>query len=230
MLMKVYRKLLTEFGYQGWWPLLECKGCNPTKSGCMRGYHPGDYSFPKNRRQIFEVCVGAILAQNTSWTNVEKSLLKMKEYGLLDAQVIASSSIATIKRAIKQSGYYNQKARKLKIFSEFFLSLGSRAPFRDELLGVWGIGPETTDSILLYAYHKPVFVVDAYTKRLLERLGFDKKGYGEEQEFFQKNVPQDHKIYNEFHALIVELAKRNCRKVPICYNCPLEKICKKVKN
>lgn len=227
MMSLVYKTLLGRFGRQGWWPLSCLKLANPKKTGSVKGYHPGDYSFPKSRKQRFEICSGAILTQNTSWKNAEKAVVSLKEKGFLSPEKIMESSPKSIVECIKPAGYYNQKERKLRIFSEFFISLGSRKPSRKDLLGIWGIGPETSDSILLYAYKEPVFVIDAYTKRIMKRLGFGNIGYNELQNLFHKNVRRNHRIYNEFHALLVELAKRHCKSVPDCGECPLSGMCKK---
>ncbi len=211
---KFYEKLLKKYGPQGWWPLLDCKGCNPTKTGSIQGYHPGDYSYPKNENQKFEICIGAILTQNTSWPQVEKALINLKKINTINPEKIKNIEIEKLCSAIKPAGYFNQKAKKLKIFSEFFINLKGRVPKRDELLKIWGIGPETADSILLYAYKFPSFVVDAYTKRVLEELKFIKKNeiYENIKKLFQDNLPKDFKLYQEYHALIVEHAKNNKNK------------------
>lgn len=227
MLSGVYRRLLACFGFQGWWPLLSHQGSNPTKTGFSKGYHPGDYSFPRNRSQRFEICAGAILAQNTGWPNAEKALNNLHEKGMLSPEKIISFPAGKISGCIRPAGYYNHKARKLREFSKFFVSLGKRKPSRDDLLKIWGIGPETADSILLYAYNEPVFVIDAYTRRIMERAGFGKMDYDELQKLFHDNLKKDHAIYNEFHALLVELAKRHCKAVPKCEGCPLFERCRK---
>lgn len=198
-----YQELLDRHGPQGWWPLLDVKGTNPTKTGSVRGYHPGDYSYPKDEGQRFEICIGAILTQNTAWPNVEKALRNLKRNRSIDPWKILSMSIDQLKDEIRPSGYYNQKARKIREFSEFYIELEGRTPTREELLAIWGIGEETADSILLYAYQVPKFVVDSYTKRV---FGLDKK-YSEIQKMFEEALPRDYRIYQEYHALIVEEAK-----------------------
>lgn len=194
----LYKSLEKEHGKQGWWPV---KG----------EYHLGDYSYPRDDKQRFEICVGAILTQNTTWKNVEKALEKLRREKLIDAKKMLGAEEEKLKSCIRPAGYFNQKARKLKEFSKFYLSLKNRKPCREELLSVWGIGRETADSILLYAYHEPVFVVDTYTRRLLikEGLIFGKEDYDEIQELFRKGLKRDHALYNEFHALIVEWGKNN---------------------
>ena len=208
---KFYEKLLKLYGQQGWWPLLDCKGCNPTKTGSVKGYHPNDYSYPKNNKQRFEICIGAILTQNTSWLQVEKALINLKKLKALTPLTIKKLNLEKLRQAIKPAGYFNQKAKKLKIFAEFYINLKARKPARDELLNVWGIGPETADSILLYAFKVPTFVVDAYTKRVFAKLGLIEKNgkYEKVKKLFENNLPKDFKLYQEYHALIVEHAKRN---------------------
>jgi len=225
-LLQIYLCLLREYGPQGWWPLLDFKGNNPTKTGSIRGYHPGDYSFPKTEKQKFEICIGAILTQNTAWQNVEKALINLKKIGALTPQKIIKIEIEKLKKAIRPAGYYNQKAKKLKEFSGFFIKLKGKTPTREQLLKVWGIGNETADSILLYAYKIPVFVVDAYTRRIFSKLGYFKKDndYYEIRRFFEKNLPKDYKIYQEFHALIVEHAKRHYNRKMQGSSCFLNKI------
>ncbi len=208
---KLYEKLLKLYGPQGWWPLLGCKGINPTKTGAVKGYHPNDYSYPKNNIQRFEICIGAILTQNTSWLQVEKALLNLEKLRVLTPLAVKKLNLEKLKQAIKPAGYFNQKAKKLKIFAEFYINLKEKTPTRDELLNIWGIGHETADSILLYAFKVPTFVVDAYTKRVFAKLGFIKKNeqYEKVKKLFEYNLPKDFKLYQEYHALIVEHAKRN---------------------
>jgi len=216
-LIDVYNGLLREFGPQGWWPV-------------GGSYHKGS---PGGEGQKWEVCVGAILTQNTSWKNVEKTLgelRKNKIVGVDDFLKINKKSLAAL---IRSSGYYNQKAIKLKEFSRAVKGFGGIEKFlekvkRNELLEVWGIGPETADSILLYAGGREEFVVDMYTKRVFSRLGLLGEGwdYHRTKDFFQKKIPRDKNIYKEFHALIVELAKRFCRKRPACGECLLRGACR----
>jgi len=207
-LMDVYASMLHRFGQQHWWPV-------------QHEFYPKE----------FEICVGAILTQNTNWRNVEKALAALSALGLTSPESIASVTLEELGNAVRPSGFYKQKAERLKIFSEFILSFGSFRRFRErvtrqEMLNVKGIGPETADSILLYALSRPVFVIDAYTKRIFKRLGYgSRKGYDEWREFFERHLPKDPALYMEFHALIVELAKRHCRAKPLCSNCPLIDTC-----
>jgi endonuclease-3 related protein len=208
-IMEVYQALLEAFGKQGWWPM-------------EGGFEPREW----------EVCLGAILTQNTSWRNVEKALGALKGKGIvspLDVIKIKQEGLAGL---IKSSGYYNQKAGKLRAFSDFVLGFGGFRSFskrveREDLLKVRGIGPETADSILLYALGRPCFVVDAYTRRVFTRLGLVREGLGYEEvrQAFEKTLPRDPGLYKEYHALVVELGKRFCRPKPLCRECPLRKGC-----
>ncbi|MFC1485273.1 endonuclease III domain-containing protein, partial [bacterium] len=148
-ILDIYHKLLDIYGYQGWWPLLDIK--------TLSGYHPKDYSYPKNFKQKFEVICGAILTQNTSWQNVKKVIYELYEKNLLDPNKIVKMDIELLTKIIKPAGYFNQKAKKLKITADFFKNKQTYTPKREELLKVWGIGHETADSILLYAYKVPSF-------------------------------------------------------------------------
>jgi endonuclease-3 related protein len=272
-ILRIYRTLLKTYGPQGWWPLI-----NDNTLLCE--YHPGDYSYPKTEAQRFEVCVGAILAQNTSWypgvvralqqlklgrcfttkeleavqqvemrqksilgkdqtisipkiltqntawPNVEKALLNLEGIHCLEPKNILSEDKKKLLSAIKPAGYYNQKLKKILIFTKFFVKLNRRTPKREELLELWGIGPETADSILLYAYKIPTFVVDAYTKRIFTNLGMIKKNssYDKIKNLFEKNLNPELVLYQEFHALLVEHAKRHYSKKPYGSKDPLKRI------
>ncbi len=209
-LLKIYHSLFIMYGPQGWWPLLSFKR-RRREEEFFRGYHCGDYSFPKNAKQRFEICTGALLTQNTAWTNVEKALLNLHKMKLLSAEAIEAVKIETLKNAITPAGYYNQKAVYLKNFTQFYLSTKGKIPTRKELLSVKGIGPETADSILLYAYNQPEFVVDAYTRRMFSHLGFFDANakYQDIKEIFESALPENIVIYQEFHALIVQHSKKS---------------------
>lgn len=209
-IQNLYKALIKEHGPQGWWPLLSHKGTNPTKTGSINGYHPNDYSFPRNEKEKFEICLGAILTQNTSWPNVEKALSNLNKISNFTPESIIELNEKNLKEAIKPSGYFNQKTKKIIIFSKFFRALKGRTPLREELLSLWGIGPETADSILLYAYSVPSFIIDTYTRRMLKELDWIKgdESYDELKEIFEDSTEKDFKIYQEFHALIVEHSKR----------------------
>ncbi|MCD6459871.1 endonuclease III domain-containing protein [bacterium] len=182
----------------------------------------------------FEIIIGAVLTQNTSWTNVEKSISLIKEKNLMSPQALYALSIETLSELVRSSGYFNQKAKKIKHFLQFFndsysfdIEKMKKVPLdvmRKQLLGLHGIGPETADSILLYALSKPVFVVDAYTKRIFSRHGFinQNASYDDVQIFFEKFLNKDISLYNQYHALIVNTGKYFCTKKPKCQLCPLK--------
>jgi endonuclease-3 related protein len=185
-------------------------------------------------RTAFEIIVGAILTQNTSWSNVEIAIRNLRREKLLTPRAIEDVSFDRLAQLVRSSGYFRQKAKKLKCFVHFLRSQygGSlarmfRTPtavLREKLLSVHGIGPETADSILLYAGKHPVFVVDAYTRRLLARhqMAVPTQGYEEIRRLFERSIPGDAPLYNEFHALIVRTGKEYCRtRNPRCSECPL---------
>ena len=203
-------RLFAAYGSQGWWPLLEHRGSNPTLTGRLTGYHPGDYSFPRTEAQRFEICCGAILTQNTAWPNVEKALQALADQGLLAPREILAVDEERLQQAIRPSGYFRAKTRKLRVFCEFHLRLAGRPPSREELLQVWGVGPETADSILLYAYAQTEMVVDAYTMRVLRHHGYQRRkpSYVAAKAYCERSLPRSLPGYQEFHALMVEHAKR----------------------
>ena len=208
LLMEIYRRLYEAFGPQHWWP--------------------GETSF--------EMMVGAILTQNTSWRNVEKAIRNLKERGALTCHGIHQLRKSELAVLIRPSGYFRIKAERLKEFVDFLilnyegdLERMRSQPLeglREKLLSVRGIGPETADSILLYGLKKPIFVVDAYTRRVLvrHRVMPEKASYGEVQRFFLDPLPADEKLFNEYHALIVRLGKTVCSKTPKCDICPIKGI------
>lgn len=227
-LQKLYDNLLHTYGPQGWWPLSACandgSGTQPTKTGSLYGYHPGDYAYPRDEKQRLEICLGAILTQNTSWPNVEKAIAQLIELvGELDVHQLLDVPEAQLKEAIRPAGYYNQKAAYLREFLLFYLGLHGRVPKREELLTVKGIGEETADSILLYGYGVATFVVDAYTKRILFAHGLIKvkASYGEVQALFHDVLKKDVVVYREYHSLLVEHAKRYYAKKPYGTTDPL---------
>ena len=198
------------YGPQGWWPSLEHRGSNPTLTGRLTGYHPGDYSFPRTEAQRFEICCGAILTQNTAWPNVEKALRALADQSLLSPREILAVDEDRLQQAIRPSGYFRAKARKLRAFCEFHLNLSGRPPSREQLLQVWGVGPETADSILLYPYAQTEMVVDAYTIGVLRQYGYQRTqpSYAVAKSYCERNLPRSLAGYQEFHALMVEHAKR----------------------
>lgn len=211
----VYKLLLKKYGKQGWWPITDLEEVKYTKDNKnYGGYHPGNYEFPKTREQKYEICIGAILTQNVGWKNVEKALKNLKEIKCLKPETMARTEDEKINIAIKPTGYYNQKTRKIKEFTRFFIELNNKKPTREELLNIWGVGKETADSMLLYAFKEPVFVIDTYTKRILSELRIISKEakYDKIKELFEKSIEQDLATYQEYHALIVEHAKRTYLK------------------
>jgi endonuclease-3 related protein len=226
VIREIYICLLDSYGPQGWWPLTEIHetfGINPTKNGPIKGYHPADYTYPQTRDQQFEIICGALLTQNTSWIQVEKALLNLKQLNALSPEGFISLLPEALKEAIKPAGYYNQKAIRLQALAHWFLELNNRTPSREELLSLRGIGPETADSILLYAFKQPFFVVDAYTRRIVTnlRLVDEKANYDEIKSLFEESLPHDPKVYQECHALLVEHAKRYYQKKYSYTKCPL---------
>lgn len=207
IILAIYKRLLKEYSYQGWWPLIE-KDAKTNRY--ISRYHPKNYDLPRTPEQQFEIIVGAILTQNTSWLQVEKALINLKEKNLLSPKSILNANEDSLKEAIRPAGYFNQKAERLKLISEWFINKKG-LPSREELLSIKGIGKETADSILLYAYKQPSFVVDAYTRRLLFNLGLIqniKEKYDTIKELFENSLPKDFKIFQEYHALIVAHAKQ----------------------
>jgi len=206
ILLKIYNSLYDYFGPLNWWP-----GATP-----------------------FEVMLGAVLTQNTAWRNVEKAINNLKKENLLEPRKLYRINQEELAQLIKPSGYYNIKARRLKNFINLFVNdfegsaekmfSGDSRELRKKLLKVNGIGPETADSILLYAGRKPFFVVDAYTKRIFSRhkLISEDASYHQIQEFFIKNLDRNVKLFNEFHAQIVMLGKTVCTsRNPDCAKCPI---------
>jgi endonuclease-3 related protein len=208
-LLEIYRRLDAHFGPRGWWPA----------------------------ETPFEVCVGAILTQNVAWKNVLKAIASLKEEGLLSLEAIYRASPEKIAGLVRPTRYYNQKTKKLKNFCSLVVDRHGAdlnrlfalpvADLRRELLGVKGIGKETADSIILYAAHKPVFVVDAYTSRIFGRLGIipAQWDYDRIQEFFTRNLPPDVGLFNQYHALIDGAGHYYCSGTPRCGQCPLADIC-----
>lgn len=177
-----------------------------------------------------------ILTQNTAWSNVEKALENLRKNKCLSQKAILQTKQESIAHAIKSAGYFNQKAERLKIIAAFLLQhpleelqAMETGELRKLLLSVKGIGPETADSIILYAFNKSSFVIDVYTKRILSRMGFCRKEvvYDELKSFCENNLKKNPEDYNEYHALLVEHAKRSCRTKPLCDDCILKSICKK---
>jgi endonuclease-3 related protein len=206
ILRQLYKALHRAYGPQGWWP--------------------GDGAV--------EIIVGAILTQNTNWRNVERALSNLRDAKLLDWKALRDVPAGRLARLIRPAGYYNVKAKRLKHFVAWLwrqhhgdLRLLRMLPLnqlRSELLGIHGIGPETADSILLYALDRPTFVIDAYTRRLAVRHGLvhGNPDYDKLKRYFEDRMPHSAKLYNEYHALVVAVGKKHCRPVARCEGCPLD--------
>ena len=207
-LLKIYQKMFEALGPRQWWP----------------GETP------------FEVVIGAILTQNTNWSNVEKAIKNLKTAGKLSPEGIYGLSITELAKLIKPSGFFNVKAKRVKAFINWLFSkyegnlskmfAQDLQALRGELLSVKGIGPETADSILLYAGNMPTFVVDAYTHRIFSRheLIPEESTYDEMKSFFEENLPEDVQLFNEYHALLVNIGKTFCKTKKVCEPCPLKDI------
>ena len=195
-------------------------------------YHPDDYTFPHDSHEVFEICLGAILTQNTTFTSVVKALNNLKALDALSPEGIGTLDEESLKQAIRPAGYFNQKSKYILAFLSFFKALNGEIPTRKALLDVHGVGEETADSILLYAYKQPEFVVDAYTKRILSVLGFieEKTKYKKVkvlmQEALESSVFEEErvKVYQEYHALLVAHAKLYYSRKPYAVGCMIKEI------
>ncbi len=205
-LLQIYDALMAHYGPQGWWPA----------------------------ESRTETIIGTILVQHTAWKNVERAIANLKAQNLLDFRAIHDSDLANLAKIVQPAGTPTVKARRLQAFAAwlgarhgFVLDSMSATPqdaLRRELLAIKGIGPETADCIVLYAAQQPAFVIDTYTRRVLSRhlLADYNWSYDQIKGLFEANLPRDVRLFNEFHALLVEVGKRHCRKSPVCAGCPLE--------
>lgn len=201
-LIDIYEALLQHFGYQYWWPA----------------------------KTKFEIIIGAILTQQTAWQNVEKAIANLKKSNLLDVASLSSAKRKVVESCIRPSGFYKQKAGRIIGISKYIVDNNGgdvdnflKSVSRKELLAINGVGKETADSILLYAANRKIFPIDAYTFRILSRIGItNEKNYDELQKFFHGNLPKNLRVYNEFHALLVKLGKTFCKKKPNCQQCPIK--------
>ena len=208
-LLNIYHRLMAHYGPQHWWPAQE----------------------------PFEIMVGAILTQSAAWRNVEKAIANLKAAKALSSEALRRLSLSEVAALIYPCGYYNTKALKLKSLASWLgkyyddnlnkLFICNTDHLRQQLLSIHGIGQETADSIILYAAHQPIFVIDAYTRRIINRIGLApaSNSYISYQTFFMDNLPTDAGLFNEYHALLVCLAKDVCRSHPLCQQCCLNNIC-----
>ncbi len=206
-LLEIYERLSKYYGPRDWWPA----------------------------DTAFEVMVGAILTQNTAWTNVVKAIDNLKAADCLNAESINSLSQDRLAQLIRPSGYYNVKAKRLQAYCRWYLERGGfdaldampTDAMREAILSVYGVGPETAEDIVLYAFNRPVFVIDTYTRRTFSRLGLvdGTETHEELRQYFQDSLPAESALFNEYHALIVIHAKDCCRKKPLCGQCPLAMDC-----
>jgi endonuclease-3 related protein len=204
-LMKIYHTLLAAFGPRYWWPAQTSE----------------------------EVMLGAILAQNTTWKNANRAIGELKNAGTLSFEAIKKMNEKKLGELVRSARFFNQKAKALQVLADYFgnkhnfnikkMKKSPLAKLREELLSLYRIGPETADSILLYALKKPIFVIDAYAKRIFSQHGLMKidDSYAAYQNFFMDNLPHDVQLYNEFHALIVHTGYLYCKPKPLCEKCPL---------
>jgi len=208
-IQNIYHRLMARYGAQHWWPAPE----------------------------PFEIIVGAILTQSAAWGNVEKAIANLKSAKVLLPEALRRLTLPEVAGLIRPCGYYNAKALKLKSFVRWLgenynddfskLFTNDTDYLRQQLLSVYGVGQETADSIILYAANKPIFVIDAYTRRIINRIGLvpDSNSYNAYQNLFMNNLPADTQLFNEYHALLVCLGKSVCRNHPLCHQCCLKSIC-----
>ncbi len=205
-LLDLFYKLLNTYQRQYWWPVYS--------------NHPRE-----------EIIIGAILTQNTSWNNVEKAIKNLIRVNCLDFNCILNTPQEIFQEYIKPAGFYKQKTQTIYLTAQFFQNHNGKIITRKDLLNIKGIGKETADSILLYAFNQPYFIIDAYTKRLLFRLGYVQESisYDDLQTYITTHIPQEIEIYKEFHALIVVHCKTICKKKPLCNQCNFNKACNFIK-
>ncbi len=230
-LMEMYEAARGRFGHQGWWPVFAGEAASPGKPVSAEAVSPG-----KPAEAALEICAGAILTQNTNWSNVEKALANLRSAGRMSVGALHETPHAELAKLIRPAGYYNVKARRLKNFiARVHEACGDdiaafldrpTATLREELLSISGVGRETADSIVLYAAGRATFVVDAYTARILLRhqLIDAEADYEAIKELLESNLPEDVELFNDFHAQFVAVGKNYCRPAAKCAGCPLEKL------
>ena len=223
-LLEIYNCLYETYGKQNWWPTTIAGNSHPTYNNCKL-----------TNKSRYEIAVGAILTQNTNWKNVEKAIVNLNKYNLLNPRKILNSSDEIIEDMIKPSGYYKLKTKRLKSLTDWWLKNNKKILaiskdsknlyfWRNAILSVCGVGPETADCILLYCYDFPTFVIDAYTKRIMNRhMGVPPNiKYEELRKLFMDSLPVDVELYKEYHALLVLSAKETCKKDECLPKCPLK--------
>jgi len=224
---EIFAHLYEHYGPQGWWPV--------TREGSETPQYIKSNYERRSREEQLEIIIGAILTQNTSWKNAEIALMNLNTKNLMNLDVLAAISETNLGEIIRASGYYNQKAKKIQTIVAFLkkeslakLEKLTIPELRTKLLTVKGIGNETADSIILYAFNGLAFVIDSYTKRIFARIGLSNESiaYTDLQKQFETNIPENVALYNEYHALIVSLAKEHCKKEPSCSLCPIKHSCK----
>lgn len=228
-IVQTYNVLSKKWGSQGWWPVTPSGGRSPRYARAAR-------LSGKNATERFEIALGALLTQNTAWANVVKALESLIQAQAMTPQAILDLPQNALEQTIRSSGYFRQKAKKIKIFAHYVkhnlsgdLKNLMRQPLqeaRQELLAIYGIGKETADSILLYALGQPIFVIDAYTRRIATRMGWsNSQDYDTLRQQLEAQLPRSVALYNDYHALLVELAKQFCRTQPLCSNCVVKQLC-----
>lgn len=229
-LRSLYDRLRHHYGPQGWWPTTPADGCRPR-------YYPDCAARHLGPAQQWEIAVGAVLTQNTAWRNAEQALISLHGSGIRSPRTLLAQEPRRLAELLRPSGYYNQKAARLRDLAGHLESRYDgrverwlrrpAATLRPELLGLKGIGPETADCILLYGAGYPFFVIDAYTRRLCFRLGLTGEAaeYADLQNLFVRALPRDVALYNEYHALLVRQGVEHCRARPRCPDCPLSESC-----
>ncbi len=224
----VYTVLFDAYGEQGWWPVpyrASTSGYGP------KGYRLPGYKAVLNEEDRFSIVLGSVLTQNTNWNNAERALLNLHNAGISLPGDLSRHSLSEIEILIRPSGYFRQKAVRILRVAEAiapYLAGGERPPARDFLLSINGVGYETADSILLYAFSIPLFIADLYTRRFLSRLAGEKKlgDYEGVRKEFERVLPSSAEVYGEYHALIVEHGKQHCGVRCSCDSCPCSSFCK----
>lgn len=229
-LLSIYHRLFALYGEQGWWPVCHDLNSDDNRENYQNSYHIGRYDYPRDDKDRLEICIGAILTQNTNWLNVVKALEVLKQEKMFSIPALQKVDEESLAVMIRSAGYFRQKTGYLKNLVRFlkehsFQELESmeKQTARKKLLAIKGIGPETADCMLLYALNHCSFVVDAYTKRFMESLQLmpKKEDYHSIQALFETSIPRDLKIYQEYHALIVEHGKRFYSKKPYGVDDPI---------